>query len=943
MTENFNNYRSCDFDNDKICDLNNDEICDFDNDKICDLNNDEICDLNNDEICDFDNDKICDLNNDEICDFDNDKICDFDEFIENNGVDNFINFNNYKIINHKDITNHGFALLKKYLSLQDVSKIKKDLIVKPKESNFNLKVESFKIFKETSEAYYVPRYYGIKHFGDKKFRHYIDKSFPSYINDNINLEFKGNLRSDQQLIAEECLNKIKNIGGGIMCLHTGYGKCFAKNTEVLMYDGSVKKIQDIQVGDSLINEKSEKVTVESLARGSDHLIEIIQSNNFNYTVNSSHILTLLDCDGKLIDIPVKEYIEGIKYNDEYICKLKGAKYSVDLGNYDNVYSNLNLLSSYDYSKNVNDQYFPKFKNFVNSSLESIKNSNLDNLKINYYIFGLYKNKYDTIYIPQKIINILNYISNITSVKSRRIIEYAFLNGVFKNKKTAVINNKYLLKKLTVILNSLGIKNHLTFKNNSAQIHADLFKFIERNKISQSCNIAFRYVKFGNYYGFTLNNKKGRFLLSNFSVTHNTVLAIYIACRLNIKTLVIVNQDFLIDQWESRIKMFSNAKTGIIKAGKLDTFNKDIVIGSIHSISKKNYHFDTFSNFSLVIYDECHHVPAKTFSSSLFKTGFKYTIGLSATFDRTDGLVKIASWHLGDIISKVERKGTENVYVKSFQYISRDEKFCEKTMRMKDPKTGNIKKELNISGMTSDICNIEPRNKFICKIINQIINLECRKVLVLSARREHLKILKGKVDSIIINKVNKGVCLKKNVTTGYCMGGMDKTELELSYKADVIFATFSMAAEALDIPDLNTVILSTPKKNIIQAVGRILRKPISVGDVIPMIIDIHDELSIFDKWGSKRMDYYFESKFKYRIFKAFEDNVITIKDYMINENIVAEKVANSDDFDVRKEFIINLSGLNAYNDEKNNDFTNEKLEYYTYEPKMSRIITDTYLI
>ena len=61
---------------------------------------------------------------------------------------------------------------------------------------------------------------------------------------------------------------------------------------------------------------------------------------------------------------------------------------------------------------------------------------------------------------------------------------------------------------------------------------------------------------------------------------------------------------------------------------------------------KEYPESVFKDFGFVIYDECHRLGAETFSRALLKTGCKYTLGLSATPNRADGLSKVFQWHLG---------------------------------------------------------------------------------------------------------------------------------------------------------------------------------------------------------------------------------------------------------------------------------------------------------
>jgi len=73
-------------------------------------------------------------------------------------------------------------------------------------------------------------------------------------------------------------------------------------------------------------------------------------------------------------------------------------------------------------------------------------------------------------------------------------------------------------------------------------------------------------------------------------------------------------------------------------------------------------------------------------------------------------------------------------------------------------------------------------------------------------------------------------------------------------ADLIFSTYQMSSEGLDIPSLNTIILTTSRKKVEQSVGRILRKQ-SGYDVQPLIVDIVDNIKQFKNQGSIRKRYY----------------------------------------------------------------------------------------
>ena len=87
----------------------------------------------------------------------------------------------------------------------------------------------------------------------------------------------------------------------------------------------------------------------------------------------------------------------------------------------------------------------------------------------------------------------------------------------------------------------------------------------------------------------------------------TVLAINLICWLGKKALVIVNKEFLLNQWKERIEQFCDAKVGIIQQNKVDVEGKDIVLGMLHSVAMKDYDPSIFSKFGTVVVDEVHHI------------------------------------------------------------------------------------------------------------------------------------------------------------------------------------------------------------------------------------------------------------------------------------------------------------------------------------------------
>jgi superfamily II DNA or RNA helicase len=354
----------------------------------------------------------------------------------------------------------------------------------------------------------------------------------------------------------------------------------------------------------------------------------------------------------------------------------------------------------------------------------------------------------------------------------------------------------------------------------------------------------------------------------------TVMAINLAHKLEAKTLVVVHKTFLQDQWVERIKQFTDAKIGIIRQDKVDVEDKDIVIAMIQSLSLRDYDMSIFDQFKFVIYDEAHHCASKVFSKSLYKTGANYTLALSATPDRPDGLKKVMDWYLGPTIYQEHRRPNKQVLAKVFKYTSTDKLFVEKTIYQAGQNKAHAPKMIN------NLVEIKERNKHILDIINQLRKFPERKMLILSGRREHLKFLKDTIDGQIKLDIENKIIEADECKSYYYLGGMkEKDRKEAEVHADILFATYDMAHEGLDIDRLNTVILATPKKNIIQSVGRIMRRILKSGDIRPIIIDLADQLSIFKNQSERRLKDYNESKYKVEIFYLNNDKFLSHKDYL----------------------------------------------------------------
>jgi superfamily II DNA or RNA helicase len=147
----------------------------------------------------------------------------------------------------------------------------------------------------------------------------------------------------------------------------------------------------------------------------------------------------------------------------------------------------------------------------------------------------------------------------------------------------------------------------------------------------------------------------------------------------------------------------------------------------------------------------------------------------------------------------------------------------------------------ITALTEDA----ERNRLVVSTIRKY-HQTGRKILVLSDRRFHCDYMLAQ-------------CRNSGIDAGLYLGGMSSTDLDASASKSVILATYALATEGLDIPTLDTLVLATPKSDVVQATGRILRE--GFGKVNgPVIIDVVDSFSIFYAQFNKRKAFYNKSGF-----------------------------------------------------------------------------------
>lgn len=334
--------------------------------------------------------------------------------------------------------------------------------------------------------------------------------------------------------------------------------------------------------------------------------------------------------------------------------------------------------------------------------------------------------------------------------------------------------------------------------------------------------------------------------------------------------VVAHTTDMMKQWKERIEQFvPTARIGVVQQDKLQIQDKDIVIMSLKTVALRKYAKDAFEGLSLVIWDEIHLMCTNLFSQAFPKLASKYSMGLSATPFRKDKCERIFQSYIGPVVFLRKRGKDEKIEARCITYLMED---IEPTFDRRG--------KIMYTSTTVDVINREERSKWLADYVQQLAT-HGRTVLVLGEYVKHLKVLQKFVDAHKAERFHKEGALtlmsgkyspdsplsmlprdvlrliagmaRRPVTTGLYIGEMKNEQRKDSEEKDVILGTYKMASVGMDIPTLNCLVFASPRKDIEQSVGRILRKEHAVHK--PLIIDVIDNHTLFKSQSTVRKKFY----------------------------------------------------------------------------------------
>jgi len=218
-------------------------------------------------------------------------------------------------------------------------------------TKFIQKVKLFKICKK--EYIILPRFGAFELLESGIIDSITNKIKPG---EDIECKYIGESNKNQKIVVKYIMENIfteeNKLKGNAGCtLHATAG-CHIKDTKILMFDGTIKKVQDIKIGELLMGDDSTPRKVLQLCRGEEMMYKITNVKGESYIVNENHILCLKYCKKKIIVDSINKQNYTIRYFDNNLIKVKDKTFSYKNKNKEEIYK-----LSVDYLNNINDNRF----------------------------------------------------------------------------------------------------------------------------------------------------------------------------------------------------------------------------------------------------------------------------------------------------------------------------------------------------------------------------------------------------------------------------------------------------------------------------------------------------------------------------------------------------------------------------------------------------------
>ncbi len=314
----------------------------------------------------------------------------------------------------------------------------------------------------------------------------------------------------------------------------------------------------------------------------------------------------------------------------------------------------------------------------------------------------------------------------------------------------------------------------------------------------------------------------------------TIIALQLIAELGLPALILVNRNQLLSQWVERTEQFlgiPKTQIGIISAGKKKT-GKQVTIATLQTLARYKDIKEIQNAFGVVIIDECHHIPAKTYREIITSFKSKYCYGLTATHERKFGQEIVTELCIGQVIAEIENDSSNQDKTFDIQIIDSN---IEMPFRYKNDHYEILAK--TISYDTS-------RNKLILDAVLSHLE-QNHKILLLTERKEHIEVL---------------ALYLRNQTEILTISGDDSPKQRKLKHAQiksgnfkVLIATGQLLGEGFDMEGFDVLVLAFPiafEGKLKQYIGRLR------GVGIKYIIDVRDQyVEFLERQFKKRKSLY----------------------------------------------------------------------------------------
>jgi superfamily II DNA or RNA helicase len=314
----------------------------------------------------------------------------------------------------------------------------------------------------------------------------------------------------------------------------------------------------------------------------------------------------------------------------------------------------------------------------------------------------------------------------------------------------------------------------------------------------------------------------------------TIIALQLIAELELPALILVNRNQLLSQWIERTEQFlgiPKVQIGVI-SGVKKKVGKQITIATLQTLARYKDFKGITDSFGVVIIDECHHVPAKTYREIITSFKSKYCYGLTATHERKYGQESVTELCIGQVIVETENDSAAQDRSFNVQIIDSN---LELPFRYK-----NDHYEILAKTISYDMS----RNKLILDVVLSHIN-QNHKILILTERKEHIEVLvlylRSQTEILTISGDNSPV--QRKLKHAQIKSGNFK----------VLIATGQLLGEGFDMEGFDVLILAFPisfEGKLKQYVGRLR------GMGTKYIIDIRDpSVEFLERQFKKREKFY----------------------------------------------------------------------------------------